>query len=173
MLWLLLVSVSSLSSGLNLLSQVHLPSLTVFSNFPVFRRKTIYRTQCVDFSPNSGFYSVANNKGDALLFRWANTAIQPFVNLIPWYGIVVCLVCLAVLACGCVSSLTLHWLSLSCFPPCIVQVNALQGLLKSRRRSREDCSVLACVVEEDEEEDEEEEEARRREGCRWSRLLCL
>ncbi|XP_012697508.2 U3 small nucleolar RNA-associated protein 18 homolog [Clupea harengus] len=48
---------------------VHLPSLTVFSNFPVFRRKTIYRTQCVDFSPNSGFYSVANNKGDALLFR--------------------------------------------------------------------------------------------------------
>ncbi|XP_062388409.1 U3 small nucleolar RNA-associated protein 18 homolog [Sardina pilchardus] len=48
---------------------VHLPSLTVFSNFPVFRRKTIYRTHCLDFSPNSGFYSVANNKGDALLFR--------------------------------------------------------------------------------------------------------
>ncbi|XP_063077888.1 U3 small nucleolar RNA-associated protein 18 homolog isoform X1 [Engraulis encrasicolus] len=48
---------------------VHLPSFTVFSNFPVFRRKTIYRTYCLDFSPNSGFYSVANNKGDALLFR--------------------------------------------------------------------------------------------------------
>uniref|UniRef100_A0AAY4C4D5 U3 small nucleolar RNA-associated protein 18 homolog n=1 Tax=Denticeps clupeoides TaxID=299321 RepID=A0AAY4C4D5_9TELE len=49
---------------------VHLPSLTVFSNFPMFRRKTIYRTFSLDFSPNSGFYSVANNKGDALLFRW-------------------------------------------------------------------------------------------------------
>ncbi|XP_028840969.1 U3 small nucleolar RNA-associated protein 18 homolog [Denticeps clupeoides] len=48
---------------------VHLPSLTVFSNFPMFRRKTIYRTFSLDFSPNSGFYSVANNKGDALLFR--------------------------------------------------------------------------------------------------------
>lgn len=48
---------------------VHLPSLTVFSNFPMFRRKIIYRTHCLDFSPNSGFYSVANNKGNALLFR--------------------------------------------------------------------------------------------------------
>ncbi|KAL1255461.1 hypothetical protein QQF64_013522 [Cirrhinus molitorella] len=48
---------------------VHLPSLTVFSNFPQFQKKTIYRTHCLDFSPRSGFYSVANNKGNALLFR--------------------------------------------------------------------------------------------------------
>ncbi|XP_030649296.1 U3 small nucleolar RNA-associated protein 18 homolog isoform X2 [Chanos chanos] len=48
---------------------VHIPSFTVFSNFPQFRRKTIYRPFCLDFSPNSGFYSIANNKGKALLFR--------------------------------------------------------------------------------------------------------
>ncbi|KAL7829162.1 hypothetical protein AOLI_G00300470 [Acnodon oligacanthus] len=48
---------------------VHIPSFTVFSNFPLFRRKTIYRSHCLDFSPNSGFYSVANNKGHAVLFR--------------------------------------------------------------------------------------------------------
>ncbi|KAL4658265.1 hypothetical protein GN956_G2999 [Arapaima gigas] len=48
---------------------VHIPSFTTFSNYPVFRRKTVYFPQCVDFSPNSGFFSVANNKGKALLYR--------------------------------------------------------------------------------------------------------
>uniref|UniRef100_A0A3B5B5K4 U3 small nucleolar RNA-associated protein 18 homolog n=1 Tax=Stegastes partitus TaxID=144197 RepID=A0A3B5B5K4_9TELE len=48
---------------------VHLPSLTVFSNFPVAKRKIVYRTSCLDFSPNSGFFSLANNKGQAPLFR--------------------------------------------------------------------------------------------------------
>uniref|UniRef100_A0A671N1N3 U3 small nucleolar RNA-associated protein 18 homolog n=1 Tax=Sinocyclocheilus anshuiensis TaxID=1608454 RepID=A0A671N1N3_9TELE len=48
---------------------VHLPSFTVFSNFPQFQKKTIFRTRCLDFSPQSGFYTVANNKGHALLFR--------------------------------------------------------------------------------------------------------
>uniref|UniRef100_A0A8C1V1N9 U3 small nucleolar RNA-associated protein 18 homolog n=1 Tax=Cyprinus carpio TaxID=7962 RepID=A0A8C1V1N9_CYPCA len=48
---------------------VHLPSFTVFSNFPRFQKKTIFRTRCLDFSPRSGFYTVANNKGNALLFR--------------------------------------------------------------------------------------------------------
>ncbi|XP_039536352.1 U3 small nucleolar RNA-associated protein 18 homolog [Pimephales promelas] len=48
---------------------VHLPSFTVFSNFPKFQKKMIFQTQSVDFSPRSGFYSVANNKGHALLFR--------------------------------------------------------------------------------------------------------
>uniref|UniRef100_A0A673III4 U3 small nucleolar RNA-associated protein 18 homolog n=1 Tax=Sinocyclocheilus rhinocerous TaxID=307959 RepID=A0A673III4_9TELE len=48
---------------------VHLPSFTVFSNFPQFQRKTIFRTRCLDISPQSGFYTVANNKGHALLFR--------------------------------------------------------------------------------------------------------
>ncbi|XP_054026925.1 U3 small nucleolar RNA-associated protein 18 homolog [Dryobates pubescens] len=48
---------------------VHIPSYTVFSNFPVFRRKQIYLAQSMDFSPRSGFFSVGNNKGKALLFR--------------------------------------------------------------------------------------------------------
>lgn len=48
---------------------VHIPSFTVFSNFPVFRRKIIYRAQCMDFSPRSGFFSIATNKGKALLYR--------------------------------------------------------------------------------------------------------
>ncbi|MBN3310808.1 UTP18 protein, partial [Amia calva] len=48
---------------------VHIPSFTVFSNFPVFRRKTVFLPQCMDFSPRSGFFSVANNKGRALLYR--------------------------------------------------------------------------------------------------------
>ncbi|XP_006001287.1 U3 small nucleolar RNA-associated protein 18 homolog [Latimeria chalumnae] len=48
---------------------VHIPSFTVFSNFPVFRRKTIYLAQCMDFSPRSGFFSIATNKGKALLYR--------------------------------------------------------------------------------------------------------
>ncbi|XP_060713170.1 U3 small nucleolar RNA-associated protein 18 homolog [Tachysurus vachellii] len=48
---------------------VHIPSFSVFSNFPLFRKKTIYRPHCLDFSPHSGFFSIANNKGQALLFR--------------------------------------------------------------------------------------------------------
>ncbi|XP_029456528.1 LOW QUALITY PROTEIN: U3 small nucleolar RNA-associated protein 18 homolog [Rhinatrema bivittatum] len=48
---------------------VHIPSFHVFSNFPVFRRKTIYLAQCMDFSPRSGFFSIATNKGKALLYR--------------------------------------------------------------------------------------------------------
>ncbi|XP_015830006.3 U3 small nucleolar RNA-associated protein 18 homolog [Nothobranchius furzeri] len=48
---------------------VHLSSLTVFSNFPVAKRKVVYRTSCLDFSPHSGFFSLANNKGHAPLFR--------------------------------------------------------------------------------------------------------
>ncbi|XP_030064224.1 U3 small nucleolar RNA-associated protein 18 homolog [Microcaecilia unicolor] len=48
---------------------VHIPSFHVFSNFPVFRKKTIYLAQCMDFSPRSGFFSIATNKGKALLYR--------------------------------------------------------------------------------------------------------
>ncbi|XP_074552705.1 U3 small nucleolar RNA-associated protein 18 homolog [Halichoeres trimaculatus] len=48
---------------------LHMPSLTVFSNFPVSKRKVVYRASCLDFSPHSGFFSLANNKGCAPLFR--------------------------------------------------------------------------------------------------------
>ncbi|XP_065820945.1 U3 small nucleolar RNA-associated protein 18 homolog isoform X3 [Labrus bergylta] len=48
---------------------VHMPSLSVFSNFPVSKRKVVYRASCLDFSPHSGFFSLANSKGHAPLFR--------------------------------------------------------------------------------------------------------
>ncbi|KAM3863934.1 U3 small nucleolar RNA-associated protein 18 homolog [Diretmus argenteus] len=48
---------------------VHLPSMTVFSNFPVCQKKVIYRVCCLDFSPHGGFFTMANNKGNAPLYR--------------------------------------------------------------------------------------------------------
>ncbi|XP_077475997.1 U3 small nucleolar RNA-associated protein 18 homolog [Stigmatopora argus] len=48
---------------------VHLAGASVFSNFPIFKRKVLYRTSCMDFSPHGGFFSLANNKGHAPLFR--------------------------------------------------------------------------------------------------------
>ncbi|XP_034448647.1 U3 small nucleolar RNA-associated protein 18 homolog isoform X2 [Hippoglossus hippoglossus] len=48
---------------------VHLSSLSIFSNFPVSKRNIVYRASCLDFSPHSGFFSLANNKGHAPLFR--------------------------------------------------------------------------------------------------------
>ncbi|KAM9783659.1 U3 small nucleolar RNA-associated protein 18 homolog isoform 3-T3 [Syngnathus typhle] len=48
---------------------VHVPSLSVFSNFPLAKKKFVYRVSCMDFSPHSGFFSFANNKGRAPLFR--------------------------------------------------------------------------------------------------------
>ncbi|MEE6506946.1 hypothetical protein FKM82_007912 [Ascaphus truei] len=49
---------------------VHIPSFSVFSNFPVqSKRKTIHLVRAMDFSPQSGFFSMANNKGEALLYR--------------------------------------------------------------------------------------------------------
>ncbi|XP_077184118.1 U3 small nucleolar RNA-associated protein 18 homolog [Paroedura picta] len=48
---------------------VHISSVSVFSNFPLFGRKEIHLAQSMDFSPRSGFFSIANNKGKALLYR--------------------------------------------------------------------------------------------------------
>ncbi|XP_012864235.1 PREDICTED: U3 small nucleolar RNA-associated protein 18 homolog [Dipodomys ordii] len=48
---------------------VHLPSCTVFSNFPVVKKKTISRAQTMDFSPRSGYFAVGNEKGKALMYR--------------------------------------------------------------------------------------------------------
>uniref|UniRef100_A0A672H219 U3 small nucleolar RNA-associated protein 18 homolog n=1 Tax=Salarias fasciatus TaxID=181472 RepID=A0A672H219_SALFA len=48
---------------------LHVSSLTVFSNFPIANRKYVYRAGCLDFSPHSGFFSLANNKGHAPLLR--------------------------------------------------------------------------------------------------------
>uniref|UniRef100_UPI00398EFFB0 U3 small nucleolar RNA-associated protein 18 homolog n=1 Tax=Pristiophorus japonicus TaxID=55135 RepID=UPI00398EFFB0 len=48
---------------------IHIPSFTAFSNFPVLGRKIIRLAQEMDFSPRSGFFSIANNRGRALLYR--------------------------------------------------------------------------------------------------------
>ncbi|XP_075871462.1 U3 small nucleolar RNA-associated protein 18 homolog isoform X1 [Nelusetta ayraudi] len=47
---------------------VHLPSFTVFSNFPA-NKAAVQQANCLAFSPHSGFFSLANNKGHAPLFR--------------------------------------------------------------------------------------------------------
>ncbi|XP_025088805.1 U3 small nucleolar RNA-associated protein 18 homolog [Pomacea canaliculata] len=48
---------------------VHLPSLTVFSNFPEFNDTKLHIPWTMDFSVNSGYMAVGNHKGNALLYR--------------------------------------------------------------------------------------------------------
>nr|CAD7438930.1 unnamed protein product [Timema bartmani] len=51
----------------NAIKLVHFPSMTVFNNFP--SAQTLFRPQCLDFSLNSGYFTLGNGKGAALLFR--------------------------------------------------------------------------------------------------------
>ncbi|KAJ1898053.1 U3 snoRNP protein [Kickxella alabastrina] len=50
------------------LKLVHLPSGTVFSNWPS-SKSHLGHVQCMDFSPNSGFMAIGNDGGKALLYR--------------------------------------------------------------------------------------------------------
>lgn len=52
----------------DLFKMVHLPSLTVFSNWPTSRTPLRY-VNAFDFSPNSGYISIGNDRGKALLYR--------------------------------------------------------------------------------------------------------
>lgn len=52
----------------NAFKLVHIPSFTVFANFPTFQTK-IWNPLAIDFSPNSGFLGVSNNQGHAYLYR--------------------------------------------------------------------------------------------------------
>ncbi|KAL1916838.1 uncharacterized protein VTP21DRAFT_5542 [Calcarisporiella thermophila] len=47
---------------------VHLPSLTVFSNWPTSGTPLSY-VNCFEFSPNSGYLGIGNDKGRVLLYR--------------------------------------------------------------------------------------------------------
>lgn len=47
---------------------VHLPSFTVFSNWPTARTPLNY-VSAMDFSPSNGFFAVGNAKGRVLLYR--------------------------------------------------------------------------------------------------------
>ena len=49
--------------------QVHLPSLTAFSNFPE-GQDALRIPLCMDFSTRSGYFAVGNQKGEALLYRF-------------------------------------------------------------------------------------------------------
>lgn len=61
--------------------QLHLPSLTVFSNWPTSRTPLRY-VNAFDFSPNSGYLSIGNDRGKALLYRYALSRFHPkFVTL--------------------------------------------------------------------------------------------
>jgi len=52
----------------NAVRLMHFPSMTVYSNFPHVS-ENVMRPQCLDFSPHSGFFSLGNNRGRALLYR--------------------------------------------------------------------------------------------------------
>lgn len=61
----------ALSSNLTekALKLVHLPSLTVFSNYPDRFDQNLRIPLSMDFSPNGGYFSVGTHKGSALLYR--------------------------------------------------------------------------------------------------------
>jgi U3 small nucleolar RNA-associated protein 18 len=48
--------------------QVHIPSCTVYQNWPT-PRTPLHYVQSLAFSPHSGYLAVGNDKGRALLFR--------------------------------------------------------------------------------------------------------
>ena len=44
----------------------------------------VYRASCLNFSPHSGFFSLANNKGHAPLFRWDRTSAPVSQNYLKY-----------------------------------------------------------------------------------------
>ncbi|KYM83299.1 U3 small nucleolar RNA-associated protein 18 like protein [Atta colombica] len=52
----------------NAFRMMHLPSFTVFSNFPTLQTN-IGMSQTINFSPGSGYLSISNRTGSALLYR--------------------------------------------------------------------------------------------------------
>ncbi|XP_012221165.1 U3 small nucleolar RNA-associated protein 18 homolog [Linepithema humile] len=52
----------------NAFKMLHIPSFTVFSNFPAFQTN-IGMPQMISYSPASGYLSIANRTGTALLYR--------------------------------------------------------------------------------------------------------
>ena len=47
----------------------HVPTHTVFSNFPAFKDKSMQYPRQVQFSPNSGFLAIGNSSGRVYLYR--------------------------------------------------------------------------------------------------------
>ncbi|OQR93305.1 U3 small nucleolar RNA-associated protein 18 [Thraustotheca clavata] len=55
------------------LKMVHLPSCTVFANWPTSKTPLNY-VSCVDFSPSSGYFAIGNARGRVLLYRLTHYA---------------------------------------------------------------------------------------------------
>ena len=53
----------------NAVKLAHVPSLSVFPNFPEFAPKGIQAVRQIGFSPNSGYFHIGNSNGNALLYR--------------------------------------------------------------------------------------------------------
>ncbi|KAM7496041.1 hypothetical protein LguiA_020455 [Lonicera macranthoides] len=62
-----ILAVSS-SMKKNSLKLIHIPSFTVFSNWPP-PNQTIHYPRCLDFSPGGGFMAMANSAGKVLLYK--------------------------------------------------------------------------------------------------------
>ncbi|XP_043785841.1 U3 small nucleolar RNA-associated protein 18 homolog isoform X1 [Apis laboriosa] len=52
----------------NAFKMMHLPSFTIFSNFPTFQTN-ISMPQAIDFSPGSGYLAISNKSNTAFLYR--------------------------------------------------------------------------------------------------------
>lgn len=53
----------------NAVKLVHVPSMSVFSNFPGLEHSRLRLVFSVDFSPNNGYLMLGNRAGNAMLFR--------------------------------------------------------------------------------------------------------
>ncbi|KAE8657566.1 U3 small nucleolar RNA-associated protein 18-like protein [Hibiscus syriacus] len=54
--------------GKNSLKLIHVPSFTVYSNWPPLN-KNLHYPRCLDFSPGGGFMAVGNVAGKVLLYK--------------------------------------------------------------------------------------------------------
>ncbi|OQR97149.1 U3 small nucleolar RNA-associated protein 18 [Achlya hypogyna] len=55
------------------LKMVHLPSATVFANWPA-KKTPLHYVSCMEFSPSSGYFAVGNARGRVLLYRLTHYA---------------------------------------------------------------------------------------------------
>lgn len=53
----------------NSMKLIHVPSLTVFSNWPPPNQSVVHYPSCTDFSPHGGFMAVGNAAGKVLLYK--------------------------------------------------------------------------------------------------------
>lgn len=61
--------------------QVHLPSFSVFANFPS-KTLDLGRVETIAFSPNSGYMAIGNNIGGARLIRLVLILSRYFYSLV-------------------------------------------------------------------------------------------